>query len=199
MFLEFGESVFEETSAFNEMEVLRENTSYLISTLDLEGLDFEYSDKAEERIQEECCPGGPYIVFRNEPSVPLLIINQQANRPYFELEVPIYKGDCVKRVAERISKEVRSIKGISFKRLLFRSFIITDILFSNRFIKSKAIEIHRYNRKFSTSRTCQTEKFRPKAMQRFASLLILKISRSKRTEQNRVLNNNSYILSMKIK
>jgi leucyl-tRNA synthetase len=74
MFSEFGESVFEETSAFDEMQTLKENTSYLISTLDLEGLDVQYLDKAEERIQEECCPGGPYIVFRTEPSIPLLII-----------------------------------------------------------------------------------------------------------------------------
>jgi leucyl-tRNA synthetase len=134
MFSEFGESVFEETSAFDEMQTLEENTSYLISTLDLEGLDIQYSDKAEERIQEECCPGGPYIVFRREESIPLLIINEQANKPYFELEVPIYKGDCVERVAERIRKENRLIKGLFcfVKALLFS--LIFFFSFFNRFI-----------------------------------------------------------------
>jgi len=126
MFSEFGESVFEETSAFDEVQTLEENTSYLISTLDLEGLDIQYSDKAEERIQEECCPGAPYIVFRTEPSIPLLIINQQANKPYFELEIPVYKGDCVERVAERIRKENRLIKGL-FCFVLFCFTFFTNI------------------------------------------------------------------------
>lgn len=112
MFAEYGESVFDETSAFDEVEVLNENLSYIISTLDLEGLSIESSDKAEEKIQNETCPGDPYIVFRTEPSVPLVVINQQPTKPYFELTIPIYKGDDIQRVAERIRKENRAIKGL---------------------------------------------------------------------------------------
>ena len=111
MFAEFGESVFEETSAFDEIEVLFENLPYLTSTLDLEGLTIEYSDKAEEKVQNETCPGDPYIVFRTEPFVPMVVINQQPTKPYFELTIPIYKGDDIQKVAERIRKENRAIKG----------------------------------------------------------------------------------------
>jgi leucyl-tRNA synthetase len=121
MFAEFGESVFEETSAFDEMEILRENISYLISTLDLEGLDIELSDSAEQKIQDETCPGDPYIMFRTESSVSLKFINQQPNKPFFELSIPIYKGDDVQRVADRIRRENRAIKGWS--RFTFGAYI----------------------------------------------------------------------------
>ncbi|XP_054158763.1 leucine--tRNA ligase, cytoplasmic-like [Oppia nitens] len=118
MFVEFGESVFEETSAFDERQVLRENIAYLTSTLDLESVDIEFADAADEKIQGECCPGDPYIVYRTEPSVTVTAINQQQFRPYFEIKIPIYSSDTVRRVADRICKENRFIKDSSKVKLL---------------------------------------------------------------------------------
>ena len=57
--------------------MLQDNKSYLISTLQLEGIDIEYSDKASEKTQEECRPGAPFIVFRVDPSIDLNFINDQ--------------------------------------------------------------------------------------------------------------------------
>ncbi|CAM5999081.1 unnamed protein product [Sphagnum balticum] len=105
--------VFNETTAFDEIQVLQENLSYLTSTLDLEGLDVKYSSEAEERIQEECCPGEPFIVYRNESFILLKAINQQACTPYFEVDLSIYDNDSLKNVIARIAKENRAIKGVT--------------------------------------------------------------------------------------
>jgi len=118
MFAEFGESVFNETSAFSERDVLNENIAYLMSTLDLEGLDIEFSDAAEERIQDETCPGEPFIVFRVDPSVPLIAVNQQPTKPYFQIKVPIYSSDTVRKVIERICKDNKFIKDPSKVKLM---------------------------------------------------------------------------------
>ena len=57
--------------------MLEDNKDYLISTLQLEGIDVEYSDKASEKTQEECRPGAPFIVFRVDPSIELTFINDE--------------------------------------------------------------------------------------------------------------------------
>ena len=62
---------------FDECTVLEDNKEYLISTLQLEGIDFDYSENANEKIQEECRPGAPFIVFRVDPSIDLTFINDQ--------------------------------------------------------------------------------------------------------------------------
>src|SRR4051812_44244320 len=111
MFATSGEVVFEDTAPFDELTVLRSNYEYLLTTLDLCGLEFRYSDEAEARIQEDCCPQVPYIAYRVEPSLPLRCINQQPLVAAFEVSLPVYQGDSVKELAMRLAKEVRSIKG----------------------------------------------------------------------------------------
>lgn len=109
---QLGDSVFNETTAFDEVSVLQENIEYLLNTLELEGLDIKPSSDADERIQEECCPGQPLIVYRIESSVSINIINQQAMNSLFELNLPFYEGDTVSKVVMRIAKENRAIKGM---------------------------------------------------------------------------------------
>ena len=60
-----GVSVFEQTSPFDEAQVLRDNLSYLTTALELQELDVkaaEESDKAA--LKDECCPMEPVIEFR---------------------------------------------------------------------------------------------------------------------------------------
>ena len=32
----------------------------------MEGIEVKFSDDAEEKVQQECCPGKPFITFRTE-------------------------------------------------------------------------------------------------------------------------------------
>ena len=66
MFLNLGESVFDDIASFDELDVLESNFDYLLTTLDLSGIEFKYSDEADSRIQEDCCPHEPYITYRVE-------------------------------------------------------------------------------------------------------------------------------------
>ena len=65
------------TLEFDELNVLTTNREYVLSTLQLEGIDIEFSDKASEKTQEECKPGTPFIVFRVDPSINLTFVNDQ--------------------------------------------------------------------------------------------------------------------------
>ncbi len=111
MFLTSGEEVFEDTAPFDEMQVLTSKSDYLLATLDLVGIEFKYADEADARIQEDCCPQEPFIVYRVEQSTPLLCINQQPLKAAFELSMPVYPDDSVANLAGRILKELRMDKG----------------------------------------------------------------------------------------
>ena len=65
------------TLEFDELNVLTTNREYILSTLQLEDIDIEFSDKASEKTQEECKPGTPFIVFRVDPSIDLTFVNDQ--------------------------------------------------------------------------------------------------------------------------
>ena len=62
---------------FDEYAVLSSNLDYIVSTLQLEGVNVAYSENASEKTQEDCRPGAPFIVFRVDPSVDLNLINDQ--------------------------------------------------------------------------------------------------------------------------
>ena len=51
------------TLEFDECTVLVDNTEYLMNTLQLEGIDVQYSENACEKTQEECRPGAPFITL----------------------------------------------------------------------------------------------------------------------------------------
>ena len=65
------------TLEFDECSVLMDNNEYLINTLQLEGIDVQYSENAIEKTQEECRPGAPFIAFRVDPSIDLTLVNDQ--------------------------------------------------------------------------------------------------------------------------
>ncbi|RWS07474.1 leucine--tRNA ligase: cytoplasmic-like protein, partial [Dinothrombium tinctorium] len=58
-----GESVFNQTTCFDEFEVLKENIEYLKNTLEVEHIVIKSADEADSKVQEECCPQEPYIIF----------------------------------------------------------------------------------------------------------------------------------------
>lgn len=112
MFLTSGEVVFEDTAPFDEKEVLSSNTDYLLTTLDLVGIEFKYADESEARIQEDCCPQEPFIVYRVDQWTPTLqCINQQPLTPAFELSMPVSDNESVASLATRLLKEIRMDKG----------------------------------------------------------------------------------------
>ncbi|XP_046919775.2 leucyl-tRNA synthetase [Dermatophagoides farinae] len=108
LFQTSGENVFEDRAHFDELAVLQQNYDYLVSTLDLCGIDLRYADEADSRIQEECCPQEPFISFRTEPSVPLTCINNQPMVSCFEMAMPVYQDDSIKSFADRLAKETKN-------------------------------------------------------------------------------------------
>lgn len=110
MLLTQGDQVFNQTAPFDELSVLNENINYLQSTLDLEDLQVKYADTAESKIQEECCPLEPYIVFRNDPFVLMNIVNNQPYKPFFSMKIPVYDNDSIDRICTRIVAECKLIK-----------------------------------------------------------------------------------------
>lgn len=117
MFNTLNESVFEDTAPFDEMAILNANYDYLMSTLDLCGIDIKYSTEADAKIQEECCPQEPFIAYNSKPSVPLICINTQPTIACFEITVPVYPDNSVKNLLIRVAKEIKN-KGKYFAILL---------------------------------------------------------------------------------
>lgn len=73
----------------------------------MECLEIKYSDDSEapENIRNECCPGQPYITFLPpDASLPLFVVNNQPQKPYFQRELPVYDGDTVEKLIKRIKK-----------------------------------------------------------------------------------------------
>ncbi|XP_050416526.2 leucine--tRNA ligase, cytoplasmic [Patella vulgata] len=107
------------TTEYNEMDILQVNLKYLISTLELEGIEIKFSDLAEDKVKEECCPGKPFMTFTEQASVKVRFVNPQPYSGLFELLVPIYEGDETCKIANRIAKLERSkIKDAANVRLL---------------------------------------------------------------------------------
>ena len=59
-----GLSALDLTLEFDEKAVLEDNLDYLATNLTLEGMEVKFSSEANEKTQEECRPGNPFIVFR---------------------------------------------------------------------------------------------------------------------------------------
>ncbi|KAG8222240.1 hypothetical protein J437_LFUL001438 [Ladona fulva] len=100
------------TLEFSEMDVLLKNKTYLANTLDLEEIQFKYTDdeQVDEKLKEDCCPGGPFITFFSKPSVSINFINPVPSSGLFTCSVPIGDGDNVEKVVSRLIKNNKSIK-----------------------------------------------------------------------------------------
>ncbi|KAG8195905.1 hypothetical protein JTE90_001140 [Oedothorax gibbosus] len=92
---------------FDEMTILKQNTEYLLSTLDLEEICCKYAEDSQDKALEDCCPGEPIIVYSTAPSVSLQLINQQPHNGYFEVELPVYEGSTVSSLMTRLGKSQR--------------------------------------------------------------------------------------------
>ncbi|XP_046391331.1 leucine--tRNA ligase, cytoplasmic [Ischnura elegans] len=95
------------TLEFDEMKVLQMNKTYLTNTLDLEDIQFKFTDESgavDEKLREECCPGAPFITLYSLPSIPLNFINPVPCSGLFSCSIPIRDGDTVDRVVSRLRK-----------------------------------------------------------------------------------------------
>ncbi|KAF4523284.1 hypothetical protein B566_EDAN009407 [Ephemera danica] len=112
-----GVKAFDLTLDFSESDVVMTNQIYLANTLELEGLEIQYTDSAPEKIREDCCPGQPFITFRTEPSVSVEAINPEPQNALFAEKLKIMEGDTTNRLAVRLAKSCRSIKDPSTLQL----------------------------------------------------------------------------------
>ncbi|XP_074651829.1 leucine--tRNA ligase, cytoplasmic-like isoform X2 [Tubulanus polymorphus] len=104
---------------FSEKEVLETNREYLQNTLEVEGISVRFSEEGDEKNKEECCPGEPFIVFRAEPSVPVMFINSQPHNGHFQLTVPIRQDDTVDKIVTKIRHLDKSIKDTPVRMLRY--------------------------------------------------------------------------------
>nr|KAG5701780.1 hypothetical protein BaRGS_000770 [Batillaria attramentaria] len=118
-FSKHGLRALDLTSEFDEKNVLELNQTYLCNTLELEGLDVRFSEEADEKVRDDCCPGKPFISYRTEPSVSIRMVNQQQGSGLFEVNMPVFDGDVAAKIAARLCKSERSrIKDPSSVKLL---------------------------------------------------------------------------------
>ncbi|XP_050548694.1 leucine--tRNA ligase, cytoplasmic isoform X2 [Daktulosphaira vitifoliae] len=91
----------------DEKHILEVNKTYLENTLDLECIDIKYSDDKEvpENICNECCPGQPFISFLPpDKSLPLIFVNPQPQKPFFQRKIPVYNDDTVYKIIKRLKR-----------------------------------------------------------------------------------------------
>jgi len=104
-----GLTALDTSLPWDEMKVLSENLSYIVTSLGLEGVDLALSSELGEK-GEDCRPGAPIIQFRTEPSVALDLTNNQPFTGLFTTACPILQGDTVRNIARRLVRMERNIK-----------------------------------------------------------------------------------------
>lgn len=99
------------TLEFDEAEILRNNSTYLANTLDVEEVVIKFTDdpEATEKMKE-CCPGGPFVVFSNKPGVKLEFVNPTQGNGLFSKYIIINNNDSYKKVVEKLAKHFKQIK-----------------------------------------------------------------------------------------
>lgn len=72
-----------------------------------------YSDDptADEKIKEDCVPGVPHITFRYQPGVSINFLNPQPLSGLFEVKLAVMQGDTPAKLASRLVKHHKQIKG----------------------------------------------------------------------------------------
>ncbi len=73
-------------------------------------------DEAPENVREECCPGVPYMTFGTKPGVNINFVNPTSHNGLFTHNVPIHDKDTAEKVALRIIKMDKVIKG-NFRKI----------------------------------------------------------------------------------
>merc|ERR1712203_1193649 len=104
-----GLSALDTSLPWDETAVLRDNLSYITSSLDLEGVDIAPASDLGEK-GEDCRPGAPFITFKSEPSVALNMVNNQSFSGLFETKLPVLEGDTAVSIAKRLARVERGVK-----------------------------------------------------------------------------------------
>ncbi|XP_041358320.1 leucine--tRNA ligase, cytoplasmic-like [Gigantopelta aegis] len=107
-FQKHGVKALDLTMEFDECKVLEGNLKYLTNTLEMEGIDVKFSDNADEKVQQDCCPGKPFITFRTEPSVAVSFMNPQPYSGLFEVSLAVFENDTRQKIVTRLMKTERS-------------------------------------------------------------------------------------------
>ena len=105
-----GMSALDLTLEFDEHSVLVDNMDYIVSTLQLDGVNIAFSDEASEKTQEECRPGAPFITFRVDPSVDLNLINDYCLR-INDFMQGMFRGVGIKLVDFKLEFGIANIDG----------------------------------------------------------------------------------------
>ncbi|XP_060064776.1 leucine--tRNA ligase, cytoplasmic-like [Ylistrum balloti] len=93
---------------FDEKEVMEMYNKYLVSTLEVEGLEVKWSEEGDKKVREDCVPGSPFLTLHTQPSVSVRIGNCQPYSGLFEVTLPVYEGDVKSRIINRLFKTDRS-------------------------------------------------------------------------------------------
>jgi len=101
---------------WDEVQVLTDNLSYLLATLDLEGVDVALSTELGEK-GDDCRPGAPIITFRTEPSLAMQLTNNQPFSGLFSLACPVLQGDNAASIGRRLARRERNVKEGTAVRL----------------------------------------------------------------------------------
>jgi len=83
---------------------------------------FSDDKDADDKIREDCVPGVPHITFYNQPGVVVNFINPQSLSGLFEVKLSIVEGDTPSKLANRLTKFHKQIKGIWFVYLYLKLF-----------------------------------------------------------------------------
>jgi len=106
-----GEKALKATVDFNEREILEENRDYLRGSLELEGLDFDFTENSDsERTREDVVPGEPFLTLSTAPNILLTLGNPQPHLGLFTYQLPIYQDDNVPAIIARLRRQERAVK-----------------------------------------------------------------------------------------
>lgn len=94
---------------FDEKEILELNIEYLRNTLDLESIDFKFTDDptAIEKTKEDTRPGIPYIIFTTKPSLKINLENPIPRSGHFSTFLNVSDGETTKGLREKLAKKLK--------------------------------------------------------------------------------------------
>ncbi|VDM96609.1 unnamed protein product [Thelazia callipaeda] len=108
-----GSSALDITYSFDQVEVLKQNENYILSTLNLEKIaiiDVERED-TPVNVAELVCPGKPLIMYQSQkPGITVTFRNVEPCSGLFDLEISIATGDTAEVVIRRLRRLCKSIK-----------------------------------------------------------------------------------------
>ncbi|KAK6644321.1 Leucine--tRNA ligase, cytoplasmic [Polyplax serrata] len=103
-----GLSAYNLTLDFSEMAALEENKEYLRQTLELEDIEFWYSEETgPENLRDECCPGKPHIAFTK--GIMLNLDNPQPHSGFYSRKLLVQEGDTVASIIDKLKITFRTL------------------------------------------------------------------------------------------